>query len=272
MADRAGTEIERAALRYAAHGWSVVPAEAQGKRPVVAWQEFQQRVAGADEIAGWFRRWPHANVAIVAGALSRLVVLDIDPRHGGTESLARIEAIHGHLPRTLEALTGGGGRHLYFAHPGSLTRNRAGLAPGIDLRGDGGCVIAPPSVHPSGNRYAWVPSRGFDQAVPAPMPVWLRAWLRDEPGRAGHPATHWRELVQRGVHQGQRNDTIASFAGHLLWRGVDPVVVRELLLAWNRSRCAPPLADDEVERTVESIVRLHERDPYGPEPGRPPGG
>lgn len=254
------TEIERAALSYAARGWSVIPVEPRGKRPIVAWQEFQQRIAGADEIAAWFRHWPHANVSIVTGAVSRLVVLDIDPRHEGSASLARLEIAHGPLPSTQEALTGGEGRHLYFTHPGGTVRNRVGLAPGIDLRGDGGCVVAPPSVHPSGRRYAWVEAHGPDDAHAVPMPRWLDERVRDDRGRPGHPASHWRELAGRGVREGERNATIASFAGHLLWRGVDPDVVRELLLAWNRFRCDPPLSDGEVTRAVESIVRLHERE------------
>jgi hypothetical protein len=62
------------------------------------------------------------------------------------------------------------------------------------------------------------------------------------------------------VQSGERNNTIASFAGHVLWHGVDREVVLELMLAWNRSRCKPPLSDDEVARTIDSIVRLHERE------------
>lgn len=261
MTDPARAEIARAALRYAARGWSVIPAEARGKRPLVAWQPFQQHAATADELAAWFRRWPRANVAVVTGAISGIVVLDVDPPHGGTESLAEAEALHGPLPATLEARTGGGGRHLYFAHPGGIVRNRVGLAPGLDLRGDGGCVIAPPSVHPSGARYAWAAGVGPGDRAPAPMPRWLRLWVHDDPARPGHPAAHWRALAHEGVPRGKRNATIASFTGHLLWRGVDPAVVLELMLGWNRLRCRPPLPDDEVARTVESIVRMHERDP-----------
>ena len=182
-------EIEQAALAYAARGWSVIPAEPRGKRPIVAWRKFQQRIASAEEIAAWFRHWPRANVAIVTGAVSRLVVLDIDPRNEGFDSLEQVAIAHGPLPRTLESLTGGGGRHLYFTHPGGTVRNRVGLAPGIDLRGDGGCVVAPPSVHPSGRRYAWVEARAPDDAQPAPMPRWLDEWVRANPRHPGHPAS-----------------------------------------------------------------------------------
>jgi hypothetical protein len=258
-------DCHAAALAYLAHGWSVIPIEPRGKRPFVAWLEFQSRRASRSEVAGWFRQRPDANVGIVTGALSGLLVLDIDARHGGDRSLSELELAHGPLPPTVEALTGGGGRHLYFAHPGGVVHNRVGLAPGIDLRGDGGCVVAPPSLHPSGTRYAWAPGRAPDDARPAPVPHWLARLAQPEGGRVGHPLSHWRELVRRRIPEGERNNTIASLAGHLLWHGVDAEVVLELLMAWNRAQCDPPLQDEEVARVVESITRLHER-PVGRDP------
>jgi len=234
----------------------VIPIESRGKRPLVAWLEFQNRMASAAEVARWFRRWPEVNVGMVTGAVSGLVVLDVDPRHGGVESLAALELAHGPLPFTMEAETGGGGRHYYFAHPSAAVRNKVGLAPGIDLRGDGGCVVAPPSLHPSGKRYAWASARSPDKAQPAPLPLWLaRLAVRE----GGHPLAHWRELVRRRIPEGERNNTVASLAGHLFWHGVDAEVALELLAAWNGMHCDPPLAPDEVARVVESIARIHER-------------
>ena len=159
----------------------------------------------------------------------------------------------------MEARTGGGGRHLYFRHPGGTVHNKVGLAPGIDLRGDGGLVVAPPSLHRSGRRYRWL--RGCDPAAlaPAPLPDWLLAFSRQG---VGHSRGHWRRVARDGVGEGERNSTLASLAGHLLWRGVDPQVVLELLLCWNAERCRPPLDEEAVARTAESIVRLHaESDP-----------
>jgi hypothetical protein len=139
--------MQRAALEYLELGWSVIPIRHRDKRPAIRWQEFQQRRASQSEVRAWFRERPDNNVGIVTGAISGLVVLDIDPGHGGEDSLARLLREHGPLPQTVEARTGGGGRHVYFAHPGGVVRNKVGLAPGIDVRGDGGCVVAPPSVH-----------------------------------------------------------------------------------------------------------------------------
>lgn len=249
-----------AALTYAAAGWSVVPMAPRGKQPLVPWLEFQQRRATAEEIRSWFQRRPDANIAVVTGEISNIVVLDIDPRHGGEAALALVEDEVGPIPSTLEAASGGGGRHLYFAYPGRTVRNRAGLRPGIDLRGDGGIIIVPPSLHPSGKRYAWAAGHGPEEADPAPLPERLLIEVTARGSRQGRPPAYWRELVSEGVPEGQRNSTVASLSGHLLWHGVDPDVVSEMLLCWNRVRCRPPLSDEEVLRTVESITRLHQRE------------
>jgi hypothetical protein len=162
------------ALDYLARGWSVIPIRSREKRPLIAWQLYQQHRASVTEVEDWFRRWPRANVGIVTGAISGLVVVDVDPRHGGDQSLAQLAREHGPLPRTMEALSGGGGRHLYFAHPGGQVRNQVEMAPGIDLRGDGGFIVAPHSVHPSGKRYIWRDGHGPQDLAPAPLPHWLQ--------------------------------------------------------------------------------------------------
>jgi len=246
-----------AALRYRALGWSVVPIEPRGKRPIVAWKALEAAIASEDQVRDWFRARPDANVGIVTGAGSRLVVLDVDMAHGGFESLARLESEHGAFPPTIEALTGGGGRHLYFAYPPRAVPSRVGILPGIDVRADGGCVVAPPSVHPGGRRYRWAAQRAPGEAALAPLPAWCERLITRV--RAAHAPAYWRELTKRGVREGKRNDTIASLAGHLLHFGVDREVALELLLAWNRQRCDPPLPDKEVAAVVESIARLHDR-------------
>jgi len=257
------TDCLTATLAYLARGWSVIPVEPHGKRPVIAWLEYQQRSADEDEARQWFKTRSNANVAIVTGKISRLVVLDIDIVHHGDESLRALEREHGAMPRTVTAVTGSGGRHFYFAHPGGVVRNRAGLMRGIDLRGDGGCVVAPPSVHRSGKRYVWKKGHAPGEVVLSPLPPWLLALVRGGKTQSTHSPTHWRSLVREGVNEGERNATLASLAGHLFHRGIDAEVALELLLTWNRVRCHPPLSDHEVARVVESIARLHERKAAG---------
>lgn len=130
------------------------------------------RRANPTDIEFWWDRWPEANVGIVTGWVSALVVLDIDPRNGGDATLSALEAAHGPLPTTVTGLTGGGGRHLYFAHPTHLVPSRP-LGGGVDLKAEGGVVVAPPSEHASGRRYRWQPGHGPDDHQPAAMPEWL---------------------------------------------------------------------------------------------------
>jgi hypothetical protein len=109
-------------------------------------------------ITSWWRRWPQAGIGIATGATSGLVVVDVDPRHDGIASLRRLQAEHGPLPRTATVRTGGGGGHIYLRLPaGRSVRSRCPLAgyPGVDLKADGGYVVAPPSLHASGRRYEW---------------------------------------------------------------------------------------------------------------------
>lgn len=245
---------------YAGRGWSVIPIRPGDKRPLVRWEDFQHRRPSEAEVRAWFRSWPGAGIGIVTGAVSGLIVIDVDVRHGGAAALEQLEREHGPVPATVECRTGGGGRHLYFGHPGGILRNKVGLAPGIDIRGDGGYVVAPPSLHASGVRYTWVEGRDPGSMAIAPLPGWLVPLTAEEPVRRGHPVAYWRRLVSDGVPAGQRNNTIASLTGHLLRHGVDTAVVMELLLCWNRVRCRPPLDDEEVVGVVESISRLHARD------------
>ena len=246
-----------AALEHLARGWAVIPAAERTKRPIVRWQTYQKQMPSVAQLRNWFARWPEANLAVITGKVSGLVVLDVDPRHGGSASLAELERRHGPLPQTVEAVTGGGGRHIYFAFPDREIRNRAGFAPGLDLRGEGGVIVVPPSVHPSGKRYRWRQKHGPDEIPLAPMPAWLFEGRFRAGERAGHTTAYWRSLARGEVEEGRRNTTIASFTGHLLWHGVEPDVVLELMLAWNQVRCHPPLQRSEVVRTVRSIEHTH---------------
>ena len=208
-------------------------------------------------IRRWFTTAPFANIGL---ATIRSVVLDVDPRHGGDASLEALEAEHGLLPKTTRVLTGGGGQHIFFRPPPGLEiRNSAGdqggLAPGLDIRGTGGYVVAAPSLHVSGRRYTWSVDHHPDDVVPAPMPEWLAAALTKPSERDRRDPSGWRCLVSEGVSDGGRNVAVSKLSGHLLRRYVDPVVAHELVQAWNHARCRPPLQPEEVTKTVGSIAR-----------------
>jgi hypothetical protein len=128
-------------------------------------------------------RTPKANVGIATGAMSGVIVLDVDPRNGGNESLAELEGRHGGVPDTLQVLTGGDGRHFYFAAPEGVRVPSRKVASGLDLKADGGYVIAPPSSHPSGGTYRW--AQDAKGKPLAPCPPWL---LLGGPDRNARPA------------------------------------------------------------------------------------
>jgi hypothetical protein len=215
-------------------------------------------------------RWHDANVGIPTGATSGVVVLDVDPRHGGHQSLVMLVAKHSALPSTPTVLTGGGGRHYYFRTPRDVEiRNSIGaLGPGLDIRGKGGYVIAPPSVHPNGQRYRWKSGSRIDEVELALLPDWLTTLLNSPPRpRASNrtvsrrtasscvPATRL-DLSQlaAGVSEGQRDWELFRLACHLCWRGY-PREEAELIVLDAASWCRPPFPIDAALRKVDSAWR-----------------
>jgi hypothetical protein len=205
-----------------------------------------------DVICQWWRGAPDANIGLVTGDV---IVLDVDERDGGDRSLKELEDRHGELPPTWRALTGGG-VHVYFAPPAiPITNSTKLLGAGLDVRGVGGYVVAPPSLHISGRRYAWSVDHHPDETPLAPMPVWMTHALTTPASAISVHSSAWRELVCNGVREGQRNASVAKISGYLLRRYVDPVVTLELMQALNAARFQPPLSNEEVTRTVGSIAR-----------------
>jgi Bifunctional DNA primase/polymerase, N-terminal/CHC2 zinc finger len=194
------SELGDAALGYCRRGWSIVPMHspvdggcscgrrgcaAVAKHPRVSWEARMEKAATEKEVAEWWRRWPEANVGIVTGRVSGVVVLDVDPRSGGDSALGALEESWGALPDTLEVQTGGGGRHLWFSS--DEENPSAVLAPGLELKGERSVVTAPPSVHASGHRYLWIPERSPDDLTAAALPGWLAVIAR---GGAGTDPRH----------------------------------------------------------------------------------
>jgi hypothetical protein len=176
--------IGEAALRLAARGWAVFPCN--GKRPLTR-HGVKDASKDPEQIRAWWTKHPDANIGVATGAASGIVGLDIDLKPGGEESFAKLEAENGALPPTLTVRTGSGGRHLYYKHPGGHVPNSAGqLGPGLDVRGDGGYLIAAGSVHECGGAYEVI-----DDREPVNLPPWLLARIvapKDESGTTSAPA------------------------------------------------------------------------------------
>lgn len=253
------TLMLRAALRLAECGLAVFPAQPQGKQPACL-HGCKDATRDPGVIEAWWRRVPSYNVAVATGRVSGIVVVDIDNDDAEVE-IKKLEAEYSALPPTVEAITAKG-RHLFFRYPEREVRNSASkLAPGVDTRGEGGYVIAPPSVHPSGKRYCWsvdsanafaeVPQWLLDKiTAPAIMPAVV-------PG--GLPAAStstWAGLIRDGAPEGCRNDSLARLAGYLLRGRISAEVALEIILLVNEARFRPPLSRAEVIATANNIAAL----------------
>jgi hypothetical protein len=253
--------VIRSALRYARKGLAVFPCGRMAKTPACP-HGCHDATRDAGQIREWWRVEPNYNIGIATGRPSGIFVVDIDGPDAEI-TLRKLEQASGALPASVEAITGKG-RHIYFKMPDADVRNSVGaIGPGLDIRGSGGFVIAPPSVHPSGRKYCW--SVDSASAVVA-APDWLIERVSIPPNGNGRaPSTDWIALLANGVDEGQRDNSLAKIAGHLLRRYVNPYVTIELLLAWNAARCRPPLPDDDIIRVVNSICgkELRRRAPNG---------
>lgn len=242
----------KTALSLLSSGFSVIPAH--GKQPIGTWQDYQRKLKTAGELERDFINFSNTNIGIVTGKISNIFVLDIDG-YEGEESLSKLEKKYKPLPPSVEVITGGDGRHIYFHYPkDNEVKNSAGkIGYKLDIRGNGGFVICPPSVHKSGKQYHWSVDCTEDIS---PAPEWLLNLVTTQPkNMEATSSADWSKLAQ-GVAEGSRNESIARLSGLLLRRYIDPHLVLELCLAWNESRCKPPLSNCEVTKTINSIAGI----------------
>lgn len=264
--------------------------EDQGKHPRVdGWQTVAS--TSPTVIRSWWSAWPDANIGLATGEGSGVVVLDVDGAEG-MAALDALEAKHGPIGATPRSHTPRPGMHILFAHPGYRVKNstgkRAGIAPGLDVRGDGGYIVAPPSLHLSGGRYAWAAGMKLGTVDFAPMPAWMAAPPEPERVRPmpapvllvhdaraskyGQSALERECALTRTAAEGARNDQLnaSAFAlGQLVGSGVLDAaqVVSGLLEAAMRAG----LSRREILKTIDSGLTAGMKDPRGvPESNRTP--
>lgn len=205
-----------------------------------------------DRINSWWA-FEEYNVAIATG--NGLVVLDVDIDHGagkfGDETISNLEAQYGPLPDTWMCLTGGGGVHYYFRCDDPALTVRANFDASLDYRGNGGYVIAPPSIHPdSGKAYAWEVNHRPDNTELADLPEWLHRLMlgKGERGSKTQP-----EVSLEKIPEGRRNDTLFRLAISMRKNGLTREEILPALLETNEKRCVPPLEQREVEAICRSV-------------------
>jgi hypothetical protein len=290
-------EIAQTAVEYARRGWRVIPlhyvrvpgeqpecscfrrtaCHGAGKHPLIkSWRVVASN--DPDLVCCWWRARPLANIGIAMGGPARLIAIDIDGEEGRA-SLAKIESAYGPLPLTLAQTTGrlDGGEHRLFTLPDNFDidriRNRVKIAPGIDVRAEGGLIVAAPSLHSSGSRYMW-----RDPAAPiAGMPNWLIALAtsqkarqvisenaarptEEELQRDGYPLARRYALArEKLIHaepaiQGRNGSGACLRATCLLIRGycLPPEHAFELLWHVYNLICVPPWSESELMHKIES--------------------
>ncbi len=243
----------------------MIPISPVSKKPPksFSWAEFQERLASPREIEQWWRDMPKAGVGIVTGKVSNLIVLDVDPSHGADPN-----HILKTYPTPIVALTGRGGGHFYYDYPATeeyvpnVVGKKDNEPTGYDLRADGGYVVAPPSLHPSGRRYEWITNGAKTVAMPSRLWNMVVPSLSAPTNGIGNTEP-WLADALKGVGEGARDDTCARLAGYYFSKGMGTDVVLQTLLNWNENN-DPPLSDAAIQKTVSSIQRTRARHPAQP--------
>ncbi len=265
-----GDVMLAAALDYARRGWTVLPlhtpvnggcsckrddCNAVGKHP-----RTKNGLLGATNDQGrirtWWSQWPDANIGILTGSESGLLVVDVDNKGGtkGSKNLATLSADFGGLPITLTATTGSG-EHLFFKHPGVEVKNSTSkIADGVDVRAERGYVVAAPSLHANGKRYGWL---GLKQQL-AEVPVWLLARIttNKEKRKRMQDEKHNPFMEAPTIDKGERNDTLYRLGCALRGlQGMEQEQIEAILLEYNTAKCDPPLDEEEVLQIAESACQ-----------------
>jgi hypothetical protein len=247
--------LGQSALRLAARGLLVFPCRAREKRPATK-NGLKDATTDLRRIETAWRRWPDMNVAVATGAVSGVVVLDVDG-DDGWDSLHDLEDRHELLPDTKSLTTPSGGQHFWFKHPGAEIRNTAGFpGPGLDVRGDGGYVLVPPSVGTNGVAYTV-----DDESPPVHMPVWLVEMLRRYQAKADQAlkgSTDWPAFLADAPSLGERDARMTKYVGHLFHVGMDSREVYATAALLN-ALSKPPMADKQLVKIVQSIARRDRR-------------
>lgn len=276
------------ALTYASLCWPVIPlhtplpdggcscnklnCKSIGKHPRIPnWPK--QATTNENIIMGWWHMWPDANIGIVTGEVSGLIVIDADIKEdgiNGLDELDKLQLSHTELNKKTVALTGGGGKHILNKYPtGMMIKNKVGFGPGLDLRSNGGYIVAPPSLHESGHHYRW---ETFEPQNLKEPPGWLvdiiKQNYKDTDAKGNRSNSKKKKKKEApiqnpklAIHEGERNSTLASLSGSMRRRGMAEEEILAALLTVNENRCIPPLDENEVERIAKSIAS------YEPEEG-----
>lgn len=246
-----------AAVDYINKGLAVFPVEAKGKRPLTR-NGCKDATTDAAQIKAWWQMWPNANIGIATGSVSGnifVIDLDIDENKGidGYHTLQDWQREHGDFPETWMSITGRGGYHLYFKGDKEV-RNRAGIIDGVDIRGEGGYVVAPPSIHSNGNRYEWEYSPEEYSLQKADNVV---KFFLDQ-GNEKFQQTFSMPAI---INTGERNQYMFRFACMMQSKGASDNAVYAATMSENLEKCNPPMDEKEIRLLVNSALKYEKGKP-----------
>ena len=246
-----------AAVEYARRGWAVLPLARKNKVPAIK-GGCKSATDDPIQVKAWWSSNPEHNVGIATGTPSLgLVVIDIDvdsdTGEDGMATLYAWEREHGELPETITAVTGRGGLHYFYRcnQPIGCSVNKE---LGVDVRGDGGFVVAPPSLHPNGRTYEW--ENHPDDYALADADENVYGFIQHVQGDRTKAK---RFQLPRDIGEGERNDTLFKYASSLQGQGYDDNYISMALANANRERCHPPLPDADIATIVESVTRRYDK-------------
>lgn len=252
------TELGKAAVWYAGHGFAVFPLGTRSKKPITT-GGLKNWTDDPENAAECWTMFPNSNIGLVCGMPSHgLLVIDLDvsDEKDGMATLREWEKANGELPETAESITGSGGRHLFYR------TDRTGIHPsvnhelGVDIRSDGSYVIPPPSIHPSGELYEWWADPRDVGIAEADGAVYdFIDYVQRNGGQDELKKPNGKFRLPDKIPKGARDDTLFKFAAHLRAIGRSDEEIFTNVAGANVTRCDVPLEQSEVERIVKSACR-----------------
>lgn len=254
------------ALSYLKHGLSVIPLAQGTKIPPKGFSPipYRDRLATEDEVKNWFKEYPNCNIGIVTGKLSNVFVIDLDKHDESYNEEITLQ----YIPDTIVCPTVNtpkGGQHLYFAYPDNFNATIGSrILPGIDFRGEGGYVVAPPSINGDGVAYEWLVN--FDRSILSAIPASLQASILNN--KQVHYIGECKNLTPDNLtkhykpniilQSGTRDQDLFTVSNALIKNRVDQDFTRQVLdiLAKN---CNPPFPENEIQTKIDSALSRVER-------------
>jgi hypothetical protein len=261
-------QLFKSALQYASHGCPVFPLHTptnnsgcscrnpkckdQGKHPRTK-NGLKDATTDKVQIGQWWTKWPDANIGLITGHTSGFFALDVDIDKETGEKIGEEELKkHPSLPETIEFITGSGGRQfLFVSHKNKRIGNKVKFLPGLDIRGEGGYIVAPPSLHESGQRYKWKNGNISTKDSLADCPDWILDAI--EHYKKTKSKTHTSNNGE-SIPEGERNDTLFRYACRLRDKGLTKEEIITLVTSRNKEKCEIPLDETEVMLLIESAL------------------